>query len=131
LALGPGLVACAVLATVEFGGGYFWPLGLISSYAIALVAFLPGLPAMAACIARAVPSCQPVASRRLPWTVAAPVALVWHIIVIDGCCRLFDGTSAVPWPLILRYSACLLLTTAGAWAVIARNQTRRLPARQQ
>jgi hypothetical protein len=122
VAIGPGLAACALLALTEFGSGWFFLPALLSYYAAALLAFLPGLPPFAACLARAVPR-QP-RRPRLAWLLLAPVGLVWHVVVLDACHCWCQSPSPVDWPLVARYAAALSVTTAGTWAVIVCTSNR-------
>jgi hypothetical protein len=122
VAIGPGMGACALLALAEFGSGWSFLPALLSYYAVALLAFLPGLPAFAACLARAVP--RPCRRPRLAWLLLAPVGLVWHVIVVDACHRWCQSPSPVDWWLVARYAAVLSVTTAGTWAVIVSTSKR-------
>ena len=122
VAVGTGLAACALLALTEFGGGWFFLPALLSYYAVALLAFLPGLPPFAACLARAIPS--KMRWPRLAWLLLAPVGLVWHVIVVDTCHRLCQWPSPLDWWLVARYAAALWVTTAGTWAVIVSTSNR-------
>lgn len=117
LALGPGLISCAVMGVVEFGGEGFALLNLIFAYALALLIFLPGLPMLGYCLARASPRrLEPVIGRvRMMWLVLSLAALTWHIVVLDISFRLWRIQSPVTWPLVIRYDACVWLTTAGLW----------------
>src|SRR5438874_653816 len=120
VASGPGLGACASLALAEFGAdGFFLPT-LLSYYAVALLAFLPGLPPLAVCLARAV--CSQVHRPEVAWLLLAPAALVWHVIVLEVCYCLYPATSPIDWWLTLRYAAVLWVSTTGSWAVVV---TRR------
>jgi hypothetical protein len=124
VAIGPGLVACALLALAEFGAAWFLPVDFLAYYAIAGLAFLPGLPAFAACLGRAIPGRRPAPN--LAWLLLSPVALVWHIIVTDGCYRWWwHGRSPIDWGLVLRYAACLWLATTLSWAALVRHSVRQ------
>jgi hypothetical protein len=122
MAIGPGMAACALLALAEFGGGWFFLPALLSYYAVALLAFLPGLPPFAACLARAVPR-QP-RRPRLAWLLLAPLGLVWHVIVVDAYYHWNQAPSPVDWPLVARYAAALSVTTAGTWAFMVSTSNR-------
>jgi hypothetical protein len=124
--LGPGLFACALMAVTEAGGGLFLLDGLVTGYAVALLAFLPGLPLLAGCVIRAVPRDGP---SRPGWLLLAPLAQVWHVVLFDGCCRCWGGGSPVDWPLVVRYAGALSLTAAASWKVIVRSAASRTRTR--
>jgi hypothetical protein len=124
LALGPGLVACALMGVVEFAGQGVVSLLWIFTYPAALLAFLPGLPALGLCLARAWPRETGMGSERLRsgWLLLSSVVPMWHIAIVDVSGRLMSGQSPIEWGFVARYDACLWLITVVFWAFWRRQR---------
>src|SRR4051794_15988201 len=88
LALGPGLVGCALMAIVEFRTDEFILMQFIYFYAAVLLAFLPSLPALGLCLGQAHPR---IGKPRRIWWIPSMPATVWHIAIVDGSYRMWEG----------------------------------------
>lgn len=124
LAVGPGVLACAIFAMLETGFRSWPSFGFAfppSAYAAVLFGFLPGLPTFGYCLSRAIPRSAGIPSLTiyLPWLLACPLGLTWHFVVIDLSFRMWQVESPVDWLLVVRYSICLSVVTSALWTVHA------------